>query len=115
MQTHLQRIEGKRAINGDDQFAIQHKCLRRDGTQISSTSGKKRDSDLPDLALISTSPPARNARHRKPSHLGSNCQPTFFGSSVTSLASIGERSSGIPRSTNPVCRFLAASVIALLQ
>ena len=34
MQAHLQRIEGKRAIDGDDQFAIQHKCLRRDGTQV---------------------------------------------------------------------------------
>ena len=83
--------------------------------RFSSTSGKKRDSDLPDLALISTSPPARNARHRKPSHLGSNCQPASLGSSVTSLASIGERSSGIPSSANPACRFLAATVIALLQ
>ena len=64
--------------------------------RFSSTSGKKRDSDLPDLALISTSSPARKARQRKPSHLGSNCQPASFGSSVTSLASIGARSSGIP-------------------
>ena len=47
--------------------------------KFSSTSGKKRDSDLPDLALISTSPPARKARQRNPSHLGSNCQPGFCG------------------------------------
>ena len=35
--------------------------------------------------------------------------------SVTSFASIGNRSSGIPRSANVVCCFLAASVIAWLQ
>ena len=79
MQAHLQRVEGEPAIDGDDQFAIQHKCLRREGAQIFQHFGKKRDSDLPDLALISTSPPARNARQRKPSHLGSNCQPASCG------------------------------------
>ena len=35
--------------------------------------------------------PARNARQRKPSHFGSNCQPDSSGSSVTSFASIGSR------------------------
>ena len=47
--------------------------------KLSSTSGKKRDRDLPDLALISTSLPARKARQRNPSHLGSNCQPASVG------------------------------------
>ena len=53
--------------------------------RFSSTSGKKRDSDFPDLALISTSSPARNARHRNPSHLGSYCQPASLGSSADQL------------------------------
>jgi DNA ligase D-like protein (predicted 3'-phosphoesterase) len=84
------------------------KVFAETARRFSSTSGKKRDSDLPDLALISASPPARNARHRNPSHLGSNCQPDSLGSSVTSFASMGARSSGIPSPANPDRRVLAA-------
>ena len=55
-------------------------------------SGKNRASDLPDRPLSSTSAPALNARQRKPSHFGSNCQPGPSGRSATGLASIGATS-----------------------
>ena len=42
-------------------------------------SGKYRASGLPLLARRSTSTPERNARQRKPSHFGSNCQPGSAG------------------------------------
>src|SRR6185503_12157621 len=64
---------------------------------IATTSGKYRASGLPDFALRSTSPLARKARQRKPSHFGSNCQPRSVGSSVTSFASIGSMLSGTAR------------------
>src|SRR4029450_8459687 len=64
---------------------------------IATTSGKYRASGLPDFALRSTSPPARKARQRKPSHFGSNCQPGAVGISVTSFASIGSILSGTAR------------------
>ena len=91
------------------------KVFAASARRFSSTSGKKRESDFPDLALISTSSPARKARQRKPSHLGSYCQPASLGSSLTSLASIGSRSSGMPSAANPPCRVLSAVFIACLQ
>jgi len=45
-------------------------------------------------AAGSTSSPARKARHRNPSHLGSNRQPGPSGRSSTSRASIGGKSKG---------------------
>ena len=70
--------------------------------RLLSTSGKKRESDFPDLDLISTSLPARKARQRKPSHLGSKCHPSSVGSSVTSFASIGAKLRGTPSAANLV-------------
>jgi hypothetical protein len=60
-----------------------------------------------DLALSSTSSPARNARHRKLSHFGFNCQPGSRASSATSRASIGRVLSGTGSASIPF-RFLAA-------
>src|SRR5690348_11892831 len=56
---------------------------------ISATSGKYRASGLPDFDVSVTSSPSRRARQRKPSHLGSNCQPLPAGSSAARSASIG--------------------------
>ena len=53
-----------------------------------ATSGKKRARLLPDRPSRSTLRPSRLARQRKPSHLGSNCQPLSRGSSSTCRASI---------------------------
>jgi hypothetical protein len=60
-----------------------------------------------DLALSSTSSPARNARHRKLSHFGFSCQPGSRASSATSRASIGRVLSGTGSASSPF-RFLAA-------
>src|SRR4029078_13083105 len=64
---------------------------------IATTSGKYRASGLPDFALRSTSPLARKARQRKPSHFGSNCQPRSVGSPVTRFASLSSMLSGTAR------------------
>ena len=41
MQPHLQRVEGERAIDRDDQFAVQHKGLRGEGPQVLKHLGEK--------------------------------------------------------------------------
>ena len=41
MQPHLQRVEGKRAFDRNDQFAVEHKGLRGEGTQVFQHLGKE--------------------------------------------------------------------------
>ena len=73
--------------------------LSESDRRFATTSGKNRDRDLPDFALISASSPDLNARQRNPSHLGSNCQPGPSGSFEAVRASIGWSDKGTPRNS----------------
>src|ERR687888_614648 len=53
------------------------------------SSGKYRSSGRSFRDHSASSPPSFSSTPRKPSHLGSNCQPSPAGSSLTSSASIG--------------------------
>src|SRR5262249_34669878 len=84
----------------------------------SATSGKYRVRSLPDRAVNPTLSPALAARQRKPSHLGSYCQPLPAGNSSTCRASMEiaeeEVLRAIPprqrRSTRRSCCGLAAEL-----
>ena len=80
MKPHLQGVERRCSSTGRTSSPSSTKVLGESDRRFATTSGKNRDSDLPDFALISTSSPDLNARQRNPSHLGSNCQPGAFGS-----------------------------------
>ena len=54
-----------------------------------ASSGKYRSSGLRSRDCVYTSSPSRKTRARKPSHLGSNSQPSSLGSESAALASIG--------------------------
>ena len=97
MQAQLQPVEAEVAINGDEQLTVESKLGLGQLGDGRTMSGKKRLSDLPDLALSSTIRPLRKTRQRKPSHLGSNCQPSSRGSASTRRASMGFRSVGTLR------------------
>ena len=76
MKAHLQGVEGQRSVEWRGRALRRARSvLSESERRFATTSGKNRDSDLPDFALISTSSPALNARQRNPSHFGSNCQP----------------------------------------
>ena len=81
MQTHLQCIEGERAIDRVDQFAIEHKCLWRAGTYFPALQGKARQR-FSDLALISTSLPTETQ--------GSENDPTWAGTANRILWQLGD-------------------------
>ncbi len=90
MKAELQRVERQRVADRDDQLAVEQEVPflyrqqhRRPPRGSSGASG------LPDFEVSVTSSPRRRARQRKPSHLGSNCQPSPSGSSAASSASIG--------------------------
>ena len=85
--------------------------LRESDRRFATTSGKNRDSDLPDFALISTSSPDLNARQRNPSHLGSNCQPGPSAASRHVRASIGSSDKGTPSKPRVGEWFLGAALI----
>src|SRR6185437_5848037 len=53
------------------------------------TSGKYRVKGFPDFDSNEILLPSRNARHRKPSHLGSYCQLSPVGNSEAGRASMG--------------------------
>src|SRR5262249_18952647 len=57
--------------------------------RASAMSGKAAVSSLADFECSSTLSPSLNARQRKPSHLGSYCQPSPFGIALADGASIG--------------------------
>src|SRR3954452_15334177 len=57
--------------------------------RLAASSGKYRVSGLADFDISSTLSPCRNARQRKPSHLGSYCHWGPTGSSVAESASMG--------------------------
>ena len=90
MQAQLQRVERQRVADRDDQLAVEQELLRLQLPRASRRlRGNSAPSGLPDLDVSVTSSPSRRARQRKPSHLGSNCQPSPSGSSAASNASIG--------------------------
>ncbi|MGD9659394.1 MAG: hypothetical protein AB7U61_17435 [Methylocystis sp.] len=61
MQPYLNGIEGEMPVDRDGQLPIQHKERHWEYVQHFQHVQKKRDSDFPDLAVSSTSRPARNA------------------------------------------------------
>ena len=96
MKAHLQGVERRRSVDGKDEFSVEDEGARGKRSKVRTTSGKNRDRDFPDFALISTASPDLNARQRNPSHFGSNCQPGPFGSFGAILASIGSSDNGTP-------------------
>src|ERR1700722_841951 len=64
-------------------------CLAGSSASADASSGKYLVSGLPALDNRSTRFPSRNARQRKPSHLGSYCQSGPDGNSDADRASIG--------------------------
>lgn len=89
MQPRLQGLERPGVALLRQQFAIQAEGRFRTARSRSTTSGKKRSSDLPDLASRETRSPALKARQRNPSHFGSNHQPAPWGRLRLDFASIG--------------------------
>ena len=90
MQPQLQRLERQRVADRDDQLAVEQEAASPSAREASRRlRGNSAPSGLPDLDVSVTSSPSRRARQRKPSHLGSYCQPSPSGSSAASSASIG--------------------------
>ena len=89
MEPHLQRIEVEPLHSLDHQLAIKGEAVGYQSRNHRHHFGKIAPEWLPRFRHSATPSPSRTAMQRKPSHLGSNCQPASSGNSATRKASIG--------------------------
>ena len=90
MEAHLQRVERQLAPTGMASSPSRTKRSAGSARNALDHFGEiARRAACPLWTAARPSSPSRKTRQRKPSHLGSNCQPCSSGSDSTSLASIG--------------------------
>ncbi len=89
MDALLQRVERERARERHDELAVEDETWVFRCPSAATISGKYRPSGWPAFDCSATSPPSRNARQRKPSHLGSYCHCGPSGTSETARISMG--------------------------
>ena len=80
VEPQLQRVEGQAVADRDDQLAVERGSASAfSGRASRPLRGNSGRAACPTWRSAATSSPSRRARQRKPSHLGSYCQPSPVG------------------------------------
>ena len=89
VQPHLHRVEVEDAVACDHDLAVERGVGRQAGHRGAAAPGSSEAAGRPLRDQSASSSPSFSSTPRKPSHFGSNCQPSVSGSALTSCASIG--------------------------